>query len=65
MNVILNIPDQIQISTLRLFKENRCMAILKEIGLRIIVDIIKNITDCYLIIDYNAIEFIKNINRDD
>ena len=64
-NVILNMPDQIQISTLRLFKENRRMAILKEIGPRITVDIIKNITDCYLITDHNAIEFIKNINGDD
>ena len=48
---------------LRLFKENRCIAILKELGLKITVNIIKNITNYYLIIDYNIIKFIKNINK--
>jgi len=56
--------DQIQVSTLRLFKENRRIAILKELGLRITINIIKNITNHYLITDYNIIGFIKNINRD-
>lgn len=41
------------------------MAILEKLGLRITVDIIKNITNYYLITDYDAIEFIKNINRND
>jgi hypothetical protein len=50
---------------LRLFKENRHIAILKKLGLRITVNIIKNITNYYLITDYDAIEFIKNISGDD
>ena len=64
-NVILNMPDQIQISTLGLFKENRRMAILEKLGPRITVDIIKNITNHYLITDHDAAEFIKNMNGDD
>ena len=56
--------DQIQISILRLFKENRRMDILKKLSLRITVNIIKNIINYYLITDHDAAEFIKNINRD-
>ena len=56
--------DYIQISTLRLFKKNRRMAILKKLSLKITVNIIKNITNHYLITDHDATEFIKNINRD-
>jgi Mg/Co/Ni transporter MgtE len=65
VNIILNMPDQIQISTLGLFKENRRIAILKKLGPKITVNIIKNITNYYLITDYDATEFIKNINGDD
>lgn len=41
------------------------MAILEKLSLRITVDIIKNITNYYLITDHDAAEFIKNINGDD
>ena len=41
------------------------MDILKKLGLRITVDIIKNIINYYLITDHDAVEFIKNINGDD
>ena len=38
---------------------------MEKLSLRITVDIIKNITNYYLITDHDATEFIKNINRDD
>ena len=41
------------------------MAILKKLSLRVTVNIIKNITNHYLITDYNTTEFIKNINGND
>ena len=40
------------------------MAILEKLSLKVTVNIIKNITNYYLITDYDAMEFIKNINRD-
>ena len=40
------------------------MAILKKLNPKITINIIKNITNHYLITDYDAAEFIKNINRD-